>query len=106
MFSLGFVMQSLMSFLVFIALLRKIERVALTNLCRMEFPIDINWNSPFLFLWMLGGIFHIYSNFNRIFCKQTVENLIRRRLLRRLVWFFIVCRCPTKRTLGLNGILQ
>ena len=26
----------------------------------MEFPIIINWNSPFLFEGMLGGIFFIF----------------------------------------------
>ena len=30
---------------------------------------------------MLGGIFHFYSNCNKIFCKQTVQILIRRRVL-------------------------
>ena len=45
----------------------------------------------------LGGII---SNFKRNFCKQTVESLIRRRVLRRLVWFCTVFLCPTKRTLG------
>ena len=42
----------------------------------------INWNSPFLFKGMLGGIFHFYSNLNGTFCKQTVETLIRRCVLR------------------------
>ena len=32
-------------------------RTALTHLCRIEFPTIINWNSPFLFIGMLGGIF-------------------------------------------------
>ena len=45
-----------------------------------------------------------YSNFKRQFCKQTVENLIRRRVLWRLIWFCTVCRCPTKKTLGLYGL--
>ena len=27
-----------------------------------------------------GGIFHFYSNFERIFCRQTLVNLIRRRV--------------------------
>ena len=43
------------------------------------FPILINWTSPFPILWVLGGIFHFYSNSKGHFCKQTVENLIRRR---------------------------
>ena len=32
-------------------------------------------------LWVVGCILHFYSNFNRTFCKQTVETLIRRRVL-------------------------
>ena len=27
-----------------------------------------------------------------------------RRVVRRLIWVFIVCLCPTKRTLGINGL--
>ena len=27
-------------------------------------------------LGLFGGIFHFYSNFDRTFCKETVENLI------------------------------
>ena len=69
----------------------------LTHLCRMCFPILINWTSPFQNLGLLGGIFHCYSNSKRNFCMQTVENLIRRRILRRLIWFCTVCRCPTKK---------
>ena len=45
--------------------------------------------------------FHFHSNFKRNFCKQTVKNLIRHRVSRRLIWFCTVCLCPTKRTLGL-----
>ena len=45
------------------------------------FPIFINWTSPFPILGLLGGIIYFYSNFKRNFCKQTVENLIRRRVL-------------------------
>ena len=46
-------------------------------------------------LGLVGGIFPFYSNFKRNFCKQTVENLIRRRILfalfadkkdSRLIW--------------------
>ena len=49
---------------------------------------------------LLGGNFHLCSNFKRNFCLQTVENLIRRPVLWRLIWFFTVCLCSTKRTLG------
>ena len=54
-------------------------------------------------LRVVGWYFHIYSNFNRTFCKQTVETLIRRRVLRRLIWVCTVCLCPTQWTLGLYG---
>ena len=70
------------------------------------FPILINWTSPFPDLGLLGGIFHFYSNFKRTFCKQMVEKLIRRRDLRRLIWFSTVCRCPTKSTLCLDGLMK
>ena len=53
---------------------------------------------------MLGGILHLNSNSDRTFCKQTVETLIRRRVLRRLIWVCTVCLCPTKRTLVLYGV--
>ena len=43
--------------------------------------ILINWMNPFLILGLLDVIFHFYSNFKRNFCKQTVENLIRRCVL-------------------------
>ena len=70
----------------------------------MYFPISISRTSPFLILGVLGGTFHCYSNSNRIFCEQTVETLIRRRVLRRLIWVCVVCQCPTKRTLDLYGL--
>ena len=73
----------------------------LTHLYRIYFPICINWTSRFPNLGWLDAIFHFYSNSLRNFCKQSVENLIRHRVLRRLIWFCTVCRCPTKRTLGL-----
>ena len=76
-----------------------------THLCRMYFPILINWTSPFPISWLLGGIFHFYSNFKICFCKQTVENLIRRCSLLRLKWVCTVCLCPTKPTLGLYGLI-
>ena len=47
----------------------------------MNFPISIGRTSLFQILGVLGGTFHFYSNFNRTFCEQTVETLIRRRVL-------------------------
>ena len=64
----------------------------------------INWNSQFLFKGMLGSIFHFYSNFNKTLFKQTVETLIRRRVLRCLVRVCTICLRPTKWTQGLNGL--
>ena len=58
----------------------------LTHLSRMNFPISIGRTSLFQILEVLGGIFHSYSSSNRTFCEQTVETLIRRRVLRRLIW--------------------
>ena len=72
----------------------------------MEFPNLIEWTSPFPFTGLLGGIFHFHLNSNKTSCKQTVENLIRRRDLRRLVCLCTVCRCPIKRTLGLYRVRE
>ena len=52
----------------------------------IEFLFLINWKSPFPFLGLLGGTFRFYSDFNRAFCKQTVETLIRRHILMYLIW--------------------
>ena len=72
-------------------------------LFRMYFPILINnWTTQFP---IFDFFFHFYSNFKRNFCRQTVDNLIRRRVLRRLIWFCNVCRSPTKGTLGLYGLM-
>ena len=45
----------------------------------MFFPIIINWTSPFPNLGLLGSIFIFIQIKKRNVCKQTVENLIRRR---------------------------
>ena len=47
--------------------------------------------------------FSILFNFNRIFYKKTMETLIRRCVLQRLVWVCTVCLCPIKRSLSLYG---
>ena len=46
---------------------------------------------------IVGWYFQFYSNFKRNFCKQTVENLRRHRVLRRLVWFALFADVPQKR---------
>ena len=44
------------------------------------------------------------AHLSKIICKQTVETLIRCRVLWRLIWVYTVCLCPTKRTLSFNGL--
>ena len=66
----------------------------------MEFPTHLLDPSNL----RVVGFNHFYSNFNRQFCKQTVENLIRLRVLWRLIWVCTGCICLTKRTLGLFGL--
>ena len=72
----------------------EIQPQILTYLSRMDFPTLIRRTSPFLFV---GWYFYFYSNFKRNFCKQTVENLIRRHALWPLIWFCTVCLCLTKK---------
>ena len=67
----------------------------------MDPSILINWTSPFPILGVSGVLFHFYSVSNRCSCKQTVKNLIRRRVLRRPIWVCTVCLCPRNGTLGL-----
>ena len=45
-------------------------------------------------LRVVGGIFHFYSNFNRTFCKQVVETLIRHRVLLCLIYRCFMFLCP------------
>ena len=78
----------------------------LTHLSRMEFLTDINWTSLFPILGLLVKFFHLYSKFKRNFCLKTVENLIRCRILLRLMWFCTVCRCPTKKDARLIWVKQ
>ena len=68
----------------------------LTHLSQMDLPSVIRRKGPFSNIGVLRGIFHFYSNFDRTFCKHTVETLIRRRILRRLICVCTVCQCPTK----------
>ena len=63
-------------------------------------------SSPFPNLRVVRLELLCYQNSNRTFCKQTVETLIRRRVLRRLIWVCTVCLCPTKKTLGLKTFIN
>ena len=75
------------------------SHVALIHLSRMHFPICIGRTSLFHILELLGGIIHFYLNSNGALCGQTEE-------MRRLIWVFAVCPCPSKRTLGLHRLTQ
>ena len=44
----------------------------------------------------MGSIFRFYTIFDSTFCMETVENLIKRHVLLRLVWVCTVCICPQK----------
>ena len=80
----------------------------LLRLCllRMNFTISSGSTSLFQNLGVFGDIFRFYSNSNRTLCERRVETLIRRRVLRRLIWVCGVCLCPTRRTLGLHGFTE
>ena len=72
----------------------------LIHLCRMyshPYQLDESVSNP----RVVGGCFVLFKFKKKNFWKQTVENPIRRRVLRRLIWFWTDCRCPTKWTLGL-----
>ena len=51
-----------------------------------------------------GRYFLFLLYFYRTICKQIVETLVRRRVLRRLIWACTVWLCTTKRTLGFYGL--
>ena len=53
--------------------------------------------------WYFTSLFIFQLN---ILYKQTVETLIKRRDLRRLIWVSTVCNCPTETTLGSYGLSE
>ena len=72
----------------------------------MNLPISVSRTSLFQILGVLGGIFHFDSNSNRTICKHTVETLIGRHVLWRLIWVSTVYPCPIKRKLDLYGLIK
>ena len=40
-----------------------------------------------------------------LYLMKTVQTLIRRRILRRLIWIYTVCKCPFYRRLGTNWLI-
>ena len=53
-------------------------------------------HEPFSNFRIVGWYFFLFKS-KKNFCKQPMENLIRRRILRRLIWFCTVCLRPTKK---------
>ena len=53
--------------------------------------------------WVVFFIF--LKKIIRIFCKQTVETLIRCHILCHLIWVCTVCLCPAKRTPAVYGLM-
>ena len=76
----------------------------LTHICPVDFSILNDWTSPFPNLGVFRVLFHFYSISNRNSCKQTMQTLVRRRILRRLIWVCTVCLGPKNGTLGLYGL--
>ena len=70
------------------------------HLSRMEFTTLINWTSLLPFQGLLDDFF-FKPNFNRAFRKQIVETLVKRRVMRRLIFVCTIFICPTKRMLCL-----
>ena len=73
--------------------------------CRVDYSITINWTSPFPMLGVSGVLFYFYSISNSNSCYQTVKTLIRRRVLRRLIWVCTVCLCPKTEFNNLRKII-
>ena len=82
----------------------KIRRLDFNPLMPNRFSRTYHLDKSISNLRLMGGKFQFHLIFKSTFCKQTVQNLIRRRVLWCLIWFFTVCRCPIRRTLGLNGL--
>ena len=73
----------------------------------MEFPILIIWTGPvhFHFKGCLVVFVFFYCNFDRTFCKQTLETRIKCCILQHLIWICTDCPCPTKGMLGLKILI-
>ena len=53
-------------------------------------------------LMVVGGIF-LFFFFDGTLYKQSVDTLVRRRVLWHLIWVCMLRLCPIKRTLVLKG---
>ena len=70
--------------------------IFLTYICLMDLSILIICMSPFRILGVSGVLYHFYLILDRKYFKQTVQTLIKRRVLQRLIWVYTVCLGPKK----------
>ena len=71
--------------------------------CRLnELPHTVYLKSLILILWLLWDL-HIPRE-KWLDCLQTVETLVRRRVLRSLIWVCTVCQLPFERSPDYNGL--
>ena len=53
----------------------------------------------------IGYSHNSHALYKFLYFMQTVYTLIRRRVLRRLIWVYTVCQCPFDGALGIDGLL-
>ena len=77
----------------------------LTHLCREDSSTLTHWTCPFPIEGVPGYL--IITKFYRN-SMQTVQTLIRRRRMRRLIWVYAVCQCAFYfyGTPGINGLVM
>ena len=76
----------------------------------MDLPTLISRMNPMPILVMMGGIYFLFPNFNRTFCKQTeYPDLTPHYVVSHYAVSDLVCTvglCPNERMLGLYGNYQ
>ena len=80
------------------------EKESTLTHCRLnELPYTIYWKSPILILDTSGWDLDIPRE-KKLNYLQTVETLVRRRILRRLIWACIVFQLPVQGSSDYNGL--
>ena len=82
-----------------------IVKIVFKHLPQIDLHTLINETSLFPILEVSFGIFLLFGNFNKAFCKQTIQNRIRRHKMWRLIRFCTVYTCKKDvRRICLYGI--
>ena len=68
-------------------------------LIRWPWWMYVSWCVTSKLFWFWFWFWYIDVPF-----KPTVKTLMRRRIMRRLIWVCTVCLCPIYRTLGIDGL--